>query len=104
MSGILYLLYLVLVLGGTLAMIKIMSIRFSPRKAWSAVNAIGIVALLFIAWDTLAVARGHWTFGPEHLMGLFIGNQPIEEILFFFIIPFFGLGVWEWVGQKNGGA
>lgn len=41
------------------------------------------------AWDTFAVWRGHWYFDYSNLVGLKIGLLPIEEYLFFLIIPYF---------------
>jgi lycopene cyclase domain-containing protein len=61
------------------------------------VLSLGIPFVLFIAWDTAASARGHWSFNPEYTIGLKILNLPLEEILFFLIIPFCGIFTWECV-------
>ncbi len=46
------------------------------------------VALLFIAWDLYAVHAGHWFFDPNQILGIYIpGHIPIEELLFFLIVP-----------------
>ncbi len=46
------------------------------------------VALLFIAWDFYAVHAGHWFFDPNQILGIYIpGHIPIEELLFFLIVP-----------------
>lgn len=51
-----------------------------------------IIPLIFfvigIAWDSFAVARGHWSFNMDKLLGIKIGYLPIEEYLFFLIIPY----------------
>ncbi|MDU8886598.1 lycopene cyclase domain-containing protein [Yeosuana sp. MJ-SS3] len=47
-----------------------------------------IVAFLFIIWDYLFTRAGVWGFNPEYLSGFYITNLPIEEILFFFCIPY----------------
>ncbi len=39
-------------------------------------------------WDSFAVYRGHWSFNGTGLIGLTIGYLPIEEYLFFLIIPY----------------
>ena len=69
------------------------------------VLAILLPMIIFIAWDITAAHRGHWGFNPEYVTGLFIFNLPIEEILFFIVIPFAGLFTWEVVkyfsGQKK---
>lgn len=45
-------------------------------------------ATVFIIWDIIAVARGHWNFSPGHVYGLKLSGLPFEEVLFFFCIPF----------------
>jgi lycopene cyclase domain-containing protein len=51
--------------------------------------------IIFIAWDMIAVWRGHWRFNENYISGLFIFNLPLEEIMFFIIIPFCALFTWE---------
>lgn len=46
------------------------------------------VVLLFCAWDLYAIASGHWTFDPERTTGvLFPGGLPLDEVLFFVVVP-----------------
>jgi len=59
------------------------------------VLAIEIPFVLFVVWDMFVTARGHWSFNPAYTLGLKIYNLPIEEVLFFIIIPFCGLFTWE---------
>lgn len=47
-----------------------------------------IVTLLFVVWDYWFTKMGVWGFNEDYLTGVFIGNLPIEEILFFICIPF----------------
>lgn len=58
-------------------------------------TAISIPAFIYIAWDILATKAGHWGFNEKYVTGIFIFNLPIEEILFFFVIPFCSLFLWE---------
>lgn len=51
--------------------------------------------IIFVLWDMLVTARGHWTFNANYTVGTKIFNLPIEEVLFFVIIPFCGLFTWE---------
>src|SRR5689334_8340254 len=46
------------------------------------------VGLFFIIWDSLATRQGHWSFAPERVMTPRIAGLPLEEILFFIIVPF----------------
>ena len=46
------------------------------------------VAVPFILWDIYFTETGVWWFNYDYVIGLKIGGLPIEEILFFFCIPF----------------
>ena len=46
------------------------------------------VVLVFVAWDVYAIARGHWTFDPSRTTGVVLpGRLPLDELLFFVVIP-----------------
>lgn len=49
------------------------------------------VAVVFIAWDVLAIAGGVWSYDHRYVTGLSVGNMPIEEVVFFVVIPVCGL-------------
>jgi len=52
------------------------------------VKAITPVALLFIAWDAYAIRSGHWSFDSTQILGIFGAFCiPLEEYLFFIIVP-----------------
>ena len=46
------------------------------------------VAIPFILWDVYFTKSGVWWFNYDYVIGLKLGGLPIEEILFFFCIPF----------------
>jgi lycopene cyclase domain-containing protein len=45
------------------------------------------VFVVFTAWDALAIRAGHWTYDEQQITGLSVGNVPLEELLFFLVIP-----------------
>jgi lycopene cyclase domain-containing protein len=46
------------------------------------------VAIFFLAWDAYAIDRGHWYFDQDQILGIFGPfNIPLEEFLFFTVIP-----------------
>ena len=59
------------------------------------IAAIGIPLPVFVIWDIIATARGHWDFNPAYVTGLYIFNLPVEEVLFFVVVPFCALFTWE---------
>ena len=62
------------------------------------------IPLLFFVfgslWDTLAVARGHWSFTGPGLTGVRIGVLPLEEYLFFLVLPYFGVTFYKLLKSK----
>jgi lycopene cyclase domain-containing protein len=65
-------------------------------KHWRALLfSLGLVVLIYGAWDIFATWRGHWHFSPDGVYGLTIINLPLEEWLFFMVIPFCCLFTWE---------
>lgn len=61
------------------------------RQIRRAAAAILPVAAVFIVWDLLAVLGDVWTYNPQFVTGLHIGVFPVEELLFFIVIPLCGL-------------
>ncbi|MBX6354491.1 MAG: lycopene cyclase domain-containing protein [Micromonosporaceae bacterium] len=46
------------------------------------------VAAIFTAWDLAAISAGHWTFDPAQILGVRLpGGLPLEELLFFLVVP-----------------
>jgi lycopene cyclase domain-containing protein len=56
-----------------------------PRRV---LRAILPVAVVFLLWDEVAVAGHVWTYDPAYITGLTVPFRvPIEEVLFFIVIP-----------------
>jgi len=89
-----YLAVLISCVVGTLPLEFALQARVYRR--WTrALLAILPIAVGFLVWDYLAIRAGWWWFDDHYLTGLFIGQLPIEEILFFLIIPVCGLLTYE---------
>jgi lycopene cyclase domain-containing protein len=57
--------------------------------------AILVVGGLYIAWDIVVTAWGEWSFNPRYVTGIKVVNLPLEEILFFFTMPYSCLFIYE---------
>jgi lycopene cyclase domain-containing protein len=66
-----------------------------PHRHWRALlGAYLLVSVPFIVWDIWAVQAGHWGFSDTYITASRFFDLPIEEILFFFSIPFAMMYVW----------
>ncbi len=72
---------------------------YPPLKFWRNFKALlatlSIITLIFGSWDVFAAWRGHWYFDSRGICGLKIINLPVEEWLFFMVIPFCCIFTWE---------
>lgn len=70
-----------------------------PLKFWRNLKALiltlALIVVIFGAWDVFAVWRGHWSFGAGGIYGIKIINLPVEEWLFFIVVPFCCIFTWE---------
>jgi lycopene cyclase domain-containing protein len=57
-----------------------------------------VVIPAFVLWDAYAIATGHWFFDYSQMTGI-MGplGVPLEEYLFFIIIPIAAVLTWEGV-------
>jgi lycopene cyclase domain-containing protein len=55
-----------------------------PRR-WLA--ALVPVFVVFNLWDWVAIRRGHWTYSPRYTTGINLLGLPLEELVFFLVVP-----------------
>ncbi len=61
------------------------------------------VVALFVAWDVLGIVREHWTYSERYTTGILLPlDVPLEELVFFVVIPICGLLTFEAVGTVLG--
>jgi lycopene cyclase domain-containing protein len=65
------------------------------KKIPSYLFSVLIVSAVYVIWDSIAVARGDWSFNDEHILGLKLMNLPLEEYLFFFTVPYSCIFIFE---------
>jgi lycopene cyclase domain-containing protein len=82
-----------MVLGACLAITAPLELFGSGvyRQARRTALALLPVAAVFVTWDVLAISGQVWTYNPDYVSGLRIGSLPLEELLFFVVIPLCGL-------------
>jgi lycopene cyclase domain-containing protein len=80
-----YLLVLLACLLGTLPLEVVLGVRV--YRQWRRLAlALAPVLAVFLTWDALAVRAGQWSFDSSQVVG-FVGSLPVEEVLFFLVIP-----------------
>lgn len=78
-------------------------LRARVYRRWRvALFAVVPVVVVYTAWDLLGIVREHWWYNPEFVTGWHIGVVPIEELVFFVVIPLCGLLTYEAVGTVLG--
>lgn len=61
------------------------------RKPRRLLRALLPVLVVFLVWDAIAIAADVWTYNPRYVSGINVPFMPLEELLFFIVIPLCGL-------------
>lgn len=65
-------------------------------KSWKYIfPGLIITGLVFLIWDHLFTVLDVWSFNQDYVIGVYILNLPIEEILFFITVPFACIFIYE---------
>jgi lycopene cyclase domain-containing protein len=61
--------------------------------------AVVPVVIIFSIWDLVGIYRNHWSYNARFVTGIELPlGLPLEELLFFVVIPICGLLTYEAVG------
>lgn len=73
-----------------------------PRRL---VRSLAPAVAVFVAWDVIAIDRGHWWYNPRYVTGWRLpGGLPVEELAFFVAVPICALLTYEAVKIVLGAA
>ena len=65
-------------------------------KTWKYLfPAILIIGAFFVLWDMQFTRMNIWSFNQKYLLGIYMYNLPIEEVLFFIVVPFSCVFIYE---------
>ena len=73
-----------------------------PRRL---VRSLAPAVAVFVAWDVVAIDRGHWWYNARYVTGWrLLGALPVEELAFFVAVPICALLTYEAVKIVLGAA
>lgn len=87
MERLTYLAVLLFIFAGS-AWLEI-ALRTRVFRRWKRLLlALSVPFAIFVIWDTWAIASGHWSIDPDRTVGVVLfGIIPIEELIFFLVVP-----------------
>jgi lycopene cyclase domain-containing protein len=64
-------------------------LRVGVLRQWRRLLATLVpIVVVFSLWDVAAIAAGHWQYDPAQILGVVLpGHLPVEEVLFFVVVP-----------------
>jgi lycopene cyclase domain-containing protein len=72
------------------------------RRIKRALLSLFPVSIVFLIWDYYAVSQGHWKFDPSQVLGIYgPKGVPLEEFLFFIVVPLATLMTIEAVRKRR---
>lgn len=75
-------------------------------KHWKTLfPAMFLTGSFFLLWDHWFSGMQIWGFNAKYILGYYIGNLPIEEVMFFFTVPYACIFIYEclrtYIGKSN---
>jgi lycopene beta-cyclase len=95
-----YLTVLAACLVVTLPLEVVLGARVYRRPRRLALVLLPVIAV-FAAWDLVGAARSHWWWNASSVIGLHLLGLPIEEWLFFAVVPLCALLTYEVLGRER---
>lgn len=83
----------------TLPLEMVIGARVYRRPGRLAATLAPVVAV-FAGWDLVAAERGHWWWSPDLIIGARLLGVPLEEWLFFLVIPVCAVLTYEALGVR----
>ena len=84
-----------LLMGGCLLITLPLELVFGARvwrRPRRLLAAMWLPVALFTVWDVVAIGRDHWHYSPRYTTGWLLPfSFPVEELVFFVVIPICGL-------------
>jgi lycopene beta-cyclase len=69
------------------------------RRPRLLLRALIPVVVVFSVWDVIGILAGHWSYNPVFVTGIhLLLAMPLEELVFFIVVPICGLLTYEAVG------
>ncbi len=65
------------------------------RQALRLGLSLGCMGAVFVGWDLLGARLGHWAYNPQAVTGLRLLGLPLEEYLFFAVVPLCAILAYE---------
>ena len=79
-------------------------LRARVYRRWrQLVRALLPVLGIFLVWDWVGIVRGHWQYSDRYTTGILLPfGIPVEEFVFFVVVPICGVLTYEAVGTVLG--
>ena len=89
-----YLVVLGLCLAVTAPLEVVLGVRVY-RQVRRLLLTLGCTGAVFVAWDLVGARLGHWDYNPAAITGVALLGLPLEEYLFFVVVPLCGVLTFE---------
>ena len=65
------------------------------RQARRLALTLACTAAVFVTWDLVGAGLGHWDYNPARVLPVRLLGLPVEEYLFFAVVPLCGVLAFE---------